>query len=91
MICATLVGDMARALHVRLDIDSEAALGTLRAEGLNDSQAVRLALVEARARRRQRVALREEAARLAGDPVNRREIAAIAVDLDPVTADWPEE
>ncbi len=82
---------MARALHVRLDTASEVALGTLRAEGLNDSQAVRLALVEARARRRRRAALREEAARLAGDASNRREIAAVAAELDPLTPDWPEE
>ena len=82
---------MARALHVRLDADSEVALGTLRAEGLNDSQAVRLALVEARARRRRRAALREEAARLAGSAADRREIAAIAADLDPFAPDWREE
>jgi len=82
---------MARALHVRLDSDSEAALGTLRAEGLNDSQAVRLALVEARARRRQRAALREEASRLAGNAADRRELAALAAELDELTPVWPEE
>lgn len=90
MICSTLA-IMARALHVRLDDDSEAALGTLRAEGLNDSQAVRLALVEARARRRQRATLREEAARLASDAADRREIASIAAELDSLTPPWPEE
>jgi hypothetical protein len=82
---------MARALHVRLDTDSEAALGTLRAEGMNDSQAVRLALVEARTRRRQRAALREEASRLASDAADRRELAALAADLDMLTPAWPEE
>lgn len=82
---------MARALHVRLDSDSEAALGTLRAEGLTDSQAVRLALVEARGHRRQRGVLREEAARLAGDACDRAELAAIAADLDALTPGWPEE
>jgi hypothetical protein len=82
---------MARALHVRLDTDSEAALGTLRAEGMNDSQAVRLALVEARTRRRQRAALREEASRLGSDPADRRELAALAADLDGLTPVWPEE
>jgi hypothetical protein len=81
---------MARALHVRLDGDSEVALGTLRAEGLNDSQAVRLALVEARARRRQRAALREEAMRLAKDSADRKEIASIAAELDGLTPAWPE-
>ena len=82
---------MARALHVRLDTDSEAALGTLRAEGLTDSQAVRLALVEARGRRQQRVTLREEAVRLATDAADRRELATIAADLDALTPAWPED
>ena len=82
---------MARALHVRLDTDSEAALGMLRAEGMNDSQAVRLALVEARTRRPQRAALREEALRLASDDADRRELAALAADLDMLTPAWPEE
>ena len=82
---------MARALHVRLDDDSEAALGTLRAEGLNDSQAVRLALVEARSRRRQRAALRDEAVRLAKDSADLEEIASIAADFDGLTPSWPED
>lgn len=90
MICSTISG-MARALHVRLDRDAEAALDTLRAEGLNDSQAVRLALVEARSRRRGRAVLREEAARLAADAGDRAELAAIAADLDTLTPAWPEE
>ncbi|MGA9314540.1 MAG: hypothetical protein WBV77_07925 [Solirubrobacteraceae bacterium] len=76
---------MARTLHVRLDTDSEAALSTMRAEGLNNSQAVRLALIEARARRRQRLALREEASRLAVDADDRRELTALAYDLDVLT------
>jgi hypothetical protein len=82
---------MARALHVRLDTDSEAALGMLRAEGLNDSQAVRLALLEARTHRRQRTVLREEALRLASDAGDRRELAELAADFDGLTSAWPEE
>jgi hypothetical protein len=80
---------MSRALHVRLDADSEAALAVLRAEGLSDSQAVRSALTEARARRRRRSALREEARRLAADQVDRAELAAISDELDELTPDWP--
>jgi hypothetical protein len=80
---------MSRALHVRLDADSEAALAVLRAEGLSDSQAVRSALTEARARRRRRSALREEARRLAADQVDRAELAAIRDELDELTPDWP--
>jgi hypothetical protein len=82
---------VSRALHVRLDADSEAALGVLRAEGMNDSQAVRLALVEARTSRRRRAALREEASRLARDPADRRELAAIRTELDGLMPAWPEE
>lgn len=80
---------MVRALHVRLDKDSEAALAVLRAEGMNDSQAVRQALNEARARRRRRVTLREEALRLAGDPVDSAELAALRSELDELMPEWP--
>jgi hypothetical protein len=80
---------MARALHVRLDADSEAALAVLRAEGMNDSQAVRSALTEARARRRRGLALREEARRLAADPRDRAEVAALREELDELSPAWP--
>jgi hypothetical protein len=80
---------MSRALHVRLDPDSESALAVLRAEGMSDSQAVRSALTEARARRRRRVALREEARRLAADPGDRAELAALREELDEITPPWP--
>jgi hypothetical protein len=82
---------VARALHVRLDVDSEAALAVLRAEGMNDSQAVRSALIEARARRRRRSDLREEARRLAGDPADRAELRALRDEFDELTPVWPED
>jgi hypothetical protein len=63
----------------------------LRAEGMNDSQAVRLALVEARGHRRRRAALREEASRLAADAVDRAELATLAAELDALAPDWPED
>lgn len=80
---------MSRALHVRLDADAEAALAVLRAEGMNDSQAVRSALTEARARRRRRSTLREEARRLAADPADRAELVALREELDELTPPWP--
>jgi hypothetical protein len=80
---------VSRALHVRLDPDSESALAVLRAEGMSDSQAVRSALTEARARRRRRVALREEARRLAADPGDRAELAALREELDEIAPPWP--
>ncbi|HEV3321715.1 MAG TPA: hypothetical protein VG147_05920 [Solirubrobacteraceae bacterium] len=82
---------MARALHVRLDADSEAALAVLRAEGMNDSQAVRRALTEARTRRRRSTALREEAQRLAADPADRAELEALRTELDELMPQWPAE
>jgi hypothetical protein len=80
---------MARALHIRLDSESEAALAVLHAEGLNDSQAVRRALTEARAQRRRRAALREEATRLANDSADRAELAALRTELDGLAPEWP--
>jgi hypothetical protein len=71
-----------RSLHVRLDEASAAALAIVRAEGLNDSQAVRIALREAAARRRTRTALREEVRRLAADPTDREEVRAVREELD---------
>jgi hypothetical protein len=68
---------VARSLHVRLDDASAAALDVVRAEGLNDSQAVRTALREAAARRRGRAALREEVRLLAEDAVDRDEMRVI--------------
>jgi hypothetical protein len=66
-----------RSLHVRLDEASAAALDVVRAEGLNDSQAVRTALREAAARRRTRAAVREEVRRLAEDPADREEMRVV--------------
>jgi Arc/MetJ-type ribon-helix-helix transcriptional regulator len=72
---------MARSLHVRLDDASEAALRTLRAQGLSDSEAVRLALQEGAARRLARSALAEEVQRLATDEADRAEMLAIREHL----------
>lgn len=68
---------MARSLHVRLDDASAAALDVVRAEGLNDSQAVRTALQEAAERRRGRAAVREEVRVIADDAADREELRAI--------------
>lgn len=76
MIRATLPS-VARSLHVRLDDASAAALDVVRAEGLNDSQAVRAALQEAADRRRSRAAVRDEVRRIADDADDREEMQAI--------------
>jgi hypothetical protein len=68
---------VARSLHVRLDDESVAALDVVRAEGLNDSQAVRTALREAAARRRASAAVRDEVRRLGEDVDDREEMRVI--------------
>jgi hypothetical protein len=50
-----------------LDEASAAALDVVRADGMNDSEAVRVALREAAARRRVRSAIREEVRQVAAD------------------------
>jgi len=73
-----------------LDDESAAALDLVRAEGLNDSQAVRAALREAAARRRSRSAIRAEVRLLAEDASDREEMHAIReqlAELAPATED----
>lgn len=79
---------MARSLHVRLDDVSTAALDVVRADGMNDSQAVRAALCEAAARRRSPAALRDEARVLAEDAADREEMRVVReqmAELAPAT------
>jgi hypothetical protein len=73
--------DVARSLHVRLDDASAAALEIVRAGELSDSEAVRLALREAAARRRLRSAVREEVRDLAADEHDREEMRVIREQL----------
>jgi hypothetical protein len=72
---------MARSLHVRLDDSSAAALELVRAGGLTDSEAVRLALREAAGRRRTRSSIRDEVRRLAADSHDREEMRLIREQL----------
>jgi hypothetical protein len=72
---------MPRSLHVRLDDASAVALEIVRADGLNDSEAVRTALREAAARRRTRSSIRDEVRRLAADDDDREEMRIIREQL----------
>jgi hypothetical protein len=76
---------VARALHVRLDDASAAALEVVRATGLSDSEAVRTALQEAATRRRVRSVLREEVLRLAADEGDREEMRLIREQMAELT------
>jgi hypothetical protein len=79
-----------RVVRARLDHPSETSLELLMREGLNESEAVRAALVEAGDRRRRRSALAEEVQRLAADDADRAARARVMADMDSVAADWPE-
>jgi hypothetical protein len=79
-----------RSIHVRLDETAAAALDVMRADGMSDSEAVRVALREAAARRRLRSAVREEARALSQDRADRAEMLAIRQHMDEL-APPPEE
>jgi antitoxin component of RelBE/YafQ-DinJ toxin-antitoxin module len=68
---------VSRSLHVRLDASSIAALDVVRASGMTDSEAVRVALQEAAARRRARSAIVAEVRDLAQDASDREEMRLI--------------
>lgn len=81
---------MARSLHVRLDDASAAALEIVRAGELSDSEAVRMALREAAARRRLRSAVRDEVRALASDKRDLEEMRIIReqlAELAPLSTD----
>lgn len=79
-----------RTVRARLDDASGDALAMLVREGGNESEAVRLALVELGGRHRRRTALADEVRRLADDPQDSAERRADMVDMESVGADWPE-
>jgi antitoxin component of RelBE/YafQ-DinJ toxin-antitoxin module len=68
---------VSRSLHVRLDDGTVAALDVVRAGGMTDSEAVRIALREAAVRRRVRSAIREEVRSIAADDADREEMRII--------------
>jgi hypothetical protein len=72
---------MSKSLHVRLDDASSAALDVVRAGALSDSEAVRIALREAAARRTARSTIQAEVAALAADESDREEMRVIREQL----------
>ena len=79
-----------RTVRARLDDASEHALSILVGEGRNESEAVRVALVEAARRRRRRGALVAEVRRLADDPDDTAARRRVMADMDAIAGDWPE-
>ena len=81
----TLV-DMAQAISVRLDDDSERALRALEATGLSRSDAIRTALIESARRLRGRSALAAEVAALEADEADRAEMLSVAELMESLRA-----
>ena len=77
---------MTYAVSVRLDDDATKALRVLEASGLNRSEAIRAALVEAARRRLSRAALAAESARLEADELDRSEMLAVAELMESMRA-----
>jgi Arc/MetJ-type ribon-helix-helix transcriptional regulator len=77
-----------RAISVRLDPEADAALDALVGSGMTQSHAIRLSLVEAARRRTSDRSLAAEAARLAADEADRREIADVRAFMDELRAPW---
>jgi len=75
-----------RAISVRLDGDAQAALRLLTSGGRSRSAAIRDALVEA-ARRRDRTVLASEAAAVARDEADRKEMAEVAALMESLRAE----
>jgi Arc/MetJ-type ribon-helix-helix transcriptional regulator len=87
--CSTILV-MPRTIQARLDEHAEEDLALLRNEGHNDSDAIRLALREAAARRRRKSALRLEAEAAASDPEDLSEAREVRAEMDALAAPWPE-
>jgi Arc/MetJ-type ribon-helix-helix transcriptional regulator len=75
-----------RAISVRLDGDAQAALQRLTSGGRSRSAAIRDALVEA-ARRRDRTVLASEAAAVARDEADRKEMVEVAALMESLRAE----
>jgi hypothetical protein len=78
---------MARSLHVRLDDSAVAALRVVRGDSGSDSEAVRVALREAAARRLARTSLAAEVERLAADDGDREEMRIVREQLAELAPD----
>ena len=79
-----------RAISVRLDERALRALNDLMASGLSQSEAIRRALVESAGRLRDE-ALAEESRRVAADPDDRAEAAAVLALMESLRPAWPPE
>lgn len=77
---------MADAISVRLDDEALRALAQLEATGMTRSEAIRAALVESAARRRDKHVLAAEVAALEADEHDRAEMLAVAEIMESLRA-----
>lgn len=79
-----------KIVRARLDETSRIALRRLVSMGMTESEAVRMALVEAWAARDTEDALREECERLMADPEHVAHTLRIRREMDQAVPPWPE-
>ncbi len=86
--CITLrhTHDMAQAISVRLDEETERALQTLESSGLTRSEAIRSSLLASAARLRRGRELAAEAGALEADEADREEMLAVASVMESMRA-----
>jgi predicted transcriptional regulator len=77
---------MTRAISVRLDDEALKALAQLEAMGLNRSQAIRKAVMDAAERLRRREALAAEVRALEADEADRQELLDVAALMESMRA-----
>ena len=77
---------MTRAISVRLDDEALKALAQLEAMGLNRSQAIRKAVMDAAERLRRREALAAEVRALEADEADRQEMLEVAALMESMRA-----
>ena len=82
--CHTL--DMAKAISVRLDDETERALQLIEATGLTRSEAIRSSLLASAARLKRGRDLAAEAAALEADEADREEMLAVASLMESLRA-----
>jgi Arc/MetJ-type ribon-helix-helix transcriptional regulator len=80
------VWTVARAISVRLDDEALQALARLEATGLNRSQAIRKAVVDAADQLKRRDALAAEVRQLEADEDDRREMLDVAALMESLRA-----
>lgn len=79
---------MPRAISVRLDDETLVALRIVEATGLSRSEAIRASILGQAARLRERSAIAAEAADLHADEADRREMQAVALDMEALDGPW---